>query len=68
MDERQELALRCHDITIGLGNKDVPDFEVITEVGLMVKLALHIRGLPIIPYETLKLAVHHFLSIPPIVM
>lgn len=67
METRQELALRCHDITIGLGNKDVPEFENITELGLMVKLALHIRGLPLIPYETLKLAASHFLNIPPLV-
>jgi len=63
MEKKQEFALRCHDITIGLGNKEVPDFEVITEVGLMVKLALHIRGLSRIPYETLKLAASHFLGI-----
>lgn len=67
LDERQEFALRCHDITIGLGSKDVPDFETLTEIGLMVKLALHIRGLPMISYETLKMAAHHFLGIPPIV-
>ncbi|MGH0425692.1 hypothetical protein [Bacillus pretiosus] len=66
MDNRQEIALRCHDITIGLGNKEVPEFETLTEVGLMVKLALHIRGLPIIPYETLKLAAYHFLNISPL--
>jgi len=67
LDKRQEFALRCHDITIGLGNKEVGDFETITEIGLMVKLSLHIRGLPLIPYQTLKLAAHHFLNIPPIV-
>ncbi|MBU8678817.1 hypothetical protein MOC46_10520 [Bacillus spizizenii] len=61
---RQELALRSHDITIGLGNKQVPEFELLTEIGNMIKLALNIRGLPIIPYTTLKLAAYHFLDIP----
>ncbi|MED4441670.1 hypothetical protein NYE71_31075 [Bacillus sp. FSL K6-0273] len=66
MEKRQELALRCHDITLGLGNKEVAEFETLTEVGLMVKLALHIRGLPLIPYDTLKLASYHFLDIHPL--
>jgi len=66
LDKRQELALRCHDITIGLGKKEVPEFEALTEVGLMVKLALHIRGLPMIQFDTLKLAAHHFLDISPL--
>lgn len=36
---QQSLVLRCHDISIGLGRKDVPEFEVILEAGLMVRLA-----------------------------
>ncbi|MGY6209897.1 hypothetical protein ACXEO8_07955 [Cytobacillus firmus] len=64
MNKRQELALRSHDITIGLGNTQVAEFEALTEVGNMVKLALNIRGLPLIPFETLKLAAFQFLDIP----
>ncbi|NGY80882.1 hypothetical protein F6Y03_01120 [Bacillus megaterium] len=64
MNKNQELALRSHDIITGLGNKEVPEFELLTEIGNMVKLALNIRGLPIIPYDTLKMAAHHFLDIP----
>lgn len=64
LDSRQEIALRSHDISMGLGRKEVPEFETITEVGLMVKLALHIRGLPPIEFNTLKLVAHHFLDIP----
>lgn len=65
MDVRQEIALRCHDISMGLSDKEVPDFDTLTEIGSMVKLALHIRGLPAIKYETLKLVALHFLSISP---
>ncbi|MFB3166567.1 hypothetical protein P5G62_005535 [Neobacillus sp. 179-C4.2 HS] len=64
----QDLALRCHDISVGLGVKDVPDFETLPEVGLMVRLALHIRGLPRIDYEVLKLVAYHYLQISPMVL
>lgn len=66
LNQRQEIALRSHDISQGLGTKEVPEFETLTEIGLMIKLALHIRGLPVIPYNTLKLASHHFLGIHPL--
>ncbi|MED3659762.1 hypothetical protein [Bacillus velezensis] len=66
IDKRQEIALRCHDISIGVGDKMVPDFENLTIIGDMVKLSLHIRGLPPIKYETLKLAAYHFLNISPV--
>ncbi|MDQ0884892.1 hypothetical protein [Peribacillus sp. V2I11] len=34
-DSRQEIALRSHDISIGLGTKEVPEFETLTEVGII---------------------------------
>ncbi|USK82565.1 hypothetical protein LHV56_12050 [Peribacillus frigoritolerans] len=61
----QELALRSHDISIGLGNKVVPDFESLPQVGQMVRLALHIRGLPRIEYDILRLVAYHYLQISP---
>src|SRR5690625_867266 len=61
----EELALRSHDISIGLGNKIVPDFESLPQVGQMVRLALHIRGLPRIEYEILRLVAHQYLQISP---
>lgn len=61
----QELALRSHDISVGLGNKVVPDFESLPQVGQMVRLALHIRGLPRIEYDILRLVAHHYLQITP---
>ncbi|MBS3974141.1 MAG: hypothetical protein KGZ89_04665 [Actinobacteria bacterium] len=66
--KRQELAARCHDIQVSLGNKEVPEFEAIPEIGMAVRLALHLRGLPLIKYDLLKLVSFHFLHIPGVVL
>lgn len=58
------LAVRCHEIQTGLGRTEVPEFERIVLVGMAVRLALHIRGLPPIPFDTIKLVASHFLQIP----
>jgi hypothetical protein len=66
-DERQiappELAARCHEIQVGLGTTEVPEFDQLGLIGMAVRLALHIRGLPAIPFETLKLVAYHYLDI-----
>src|SRR5262245_2828722 len=59
-----DLAARCHEIQVSLGRTEVPEFERLVEVGMAVRLALHIRGLPLIEYEVLKLVANHFLDIP----
>ena len=61
-----ELALRCHEMQVGLGFVEVPEFEYLSIVGMSVRLALHLRGLPLIQYDLLKLVAQHFLSIPPL--
>lgn len=66
--EPKELAIRCHEIQTGLADKVVNDFEQLTLVGSAVRLALHIRGLPAIEYEKLKLVASHFLSISPLAL
>jgi hypothetical protein len=58
------VIMRCQEIQTTLGSYEVPDFETIPELGMATRLALHIRGLPIIKYETLKLVASHFLNIP----
>lgn len=58
-----ELSARCHEIQTGLGTTEVPDFDTLTTIGMAVRLALHIRGLPAIPFEVLKLVAYHFLGI-----
>ena len=60
---RSDLAVRCHEIQTGLGRTEVPEFEQIVLVGMAVRLALHIRGLPPISFEILKLVASHFLQI-----
>lgn len=59
-----EIAARCHEIQTGLRLNEVPEFETLTLVGMAVRLALHIRGLPVVNYETLRLVANHFLGIP----
>jgi len=65
---RAKLAARCHEIQTCLTDKNVPEFETIIEIGMAVRLALHIRGLPQITYETLKLVASHYLGISSLVL
>jgi hypothetical protein len=58
-----ELAARCHEIQVGLGTTEVPEFDQLALVGMAVRLALHIRGLAAIPYEVVKLVGYHYLDI-----
>lgn len=61
-----ELAARCHEIQVGLGTTEVPEFDQLSLIGMAVRLALHIRGLPAIPFEVVKLVGYHYLEIPPL--
>jgi hypothetical protein len=62
--EHSELAARCHEIQVSLGTTDVPEFDRLVEIGMAVRLALHIRGLPLIKYDVLRLVANHYLDIP----
>ena len=57
-------VIRCNEIQTALGAMEVPEFETIPELGMAAKLALHIQGLTIVKYETLKLVANHYLKIP----
>lgn len=59
-----EIAARCHEVQTGLGSTNVPEFDNVTLIGMAVRLALHIRGLPAISFEIVKLVGYHFLGIP----
>lgn len=59
-----DIAARCHEVQVGLGTTEVPEFDNLTLVGMAVRLALHIRGLPAIPYDVVRLVGYHFLNIP----
>lgn len=67
MDKKIAVA-RCHEIQLAIRDKEVPRFESIPEIGMAVQLALHIRGLPIIEYEILKLVASAMLGIPRLVV
>lgn len=58
-----DLAARCHEIQVGLGTTEVPEFDQLSLVGMAVRLALHIRGLTAIPFEVVKLVGYHYLDI-----
>ena len=66
MVDQSATVIRCHEIQTTLGSYEVPEFETIPELGMASRLALHIRGLPLIKYNTLKLVANHFLNIPSI--
>ena len=59
------LAVRCHDITVSLDNKQSADFDQLIVLGMAVRLALHLRGVPAVPYELLKQVALHIFHIPP---
>lgn len=62
--DKQIAVARCHEIQLAIKDKEVPRFETIPEIGMAVQLALHIRGLPVIEYELLKLVASTMLGIP----
>ena len=66
--KKQAFAARCSDIQVSLGAKEVPEFEALTEIGMAVRLALHLRGLPLVKYDVLRLVASHFLNIPAIAL
>ena len=63
-----EIAARCHEIQTGLGMVEVPEFENLRMVGMAVRVALHIRGLPNTNYDTLRLVSTHLLGIPAVAL
>ena len=59
-----DLAVRCHEIQVGLSGMEVPEFDQLVLIGMAVRLALHIRGLPSIDFKVLKLVGYRYLDIP----
>lgn len=62
--DRKIAVARCHEIQLAIRDKEVARFESIPEIGMAVQLALHIRGLPLLEYEKLKLVASTMLNIP----
>lgn len=58
------LAEFAHDVQVALPRTDVPEFDVLREVGMATTLAIHLRGLPEIPYTLLRMTSDHYFDIP----
>lgn len=63
-DTPAQVAVRCHEIQVCMGGLETADFEAVLEVGMAVRLALHMQGLPFIEYEVLRKVAVHYLGIP----
>ncbi len=59
------IALRAHDITVCLENSSVPDFDLLSLLGMGVRLALHLRGVQAISYNIVRNVAVYLLAIPP---
>src|SRR5271166_6692744 len=68
LEPRVITAVRCHDITVSLGNKQVTDLDKVVLVGMAVRLALHLRGVPAVSYDLVKLVALQLLHIPPLAL
>lgn len=66
--KEEQIASKCYDIQVSLSGKEVPEFELIPKIGMMVSLALHLRGLPIIDYDKLRLVSSYYFKIPPLLL
>jgi hypothetical protein len=60
-----DLAVRCHDVAISLDGKQVAEFDNLVLIGMAVKLALQLRGIPAVEYGLLRKVALHLLKIPP---
>lgn len=60
----QEIAVRAHDITVCLERTSVSDFDELTKLGMAVRLALHLRGVPAVTYTLLREVAIHLLDFP----
>lgn len=58
------IAVRAHDITVSLEGTSVPDFEILSTLGMAVRLSLHLRGVQALPYTTVRNVAVYLLAIP----
>lgn len=63
-----KVAEFAFDLHAGLSAFQVPDFDDLHKVGMAATLAIHIKGLGEIPYETLRNVSDHFMGIPSIAL
>ena len=60
----QEIAVRAHDITVCLERTTVPEFELLHTLGMAARLALHLRGVQAVKYDTIKNVATYILDFP----
>ncbi|MDA8484776.1 hypothetical protein NNO07_17040 [Pseudomonas resinovorans] len=62
--DRKIAVARCHEIQLAMKDKEAARLERIPEIGMAVQLALHIRGLPLLDYQLVKLVATTLIGIP----
>lgn len=60
----REIAEFAFDLHTGLSALQVSEFDDLQTVGMAATLAIHLKGLGEIPYETLRKVSDHFMAIP----
>lgn len=62
--DRKIAVARCHEIQLAMKDIEAARLERIPEIGMAVQLALHIRGLPLLDYQLVKLVATTLIGIP----
>lgn len=62
--DKTKVAEFSYDLHSALGDYETPELDYLKTLGMAATLAVHIRGLGEIPYETLKLASFHYFKVP----
>ncbi|MDR2216551.1 MAG: hypothetical protein LBE59_12040 [Nevskiaceae bacterium] len=60
----RETAEFAYDLHAGLSALAIPEFDHLHEIGMAATLAVHLKGLGEVDYETLRKVSDHFMSIP----
>jgi len=62
--EPKEIAIRAHDISVSMENASVPEYDLLSIIGMAVRLSLHLRGVPAISYDVVRQVAVYLLDIP----
>ncbi len=66
MTNKDEVAVRSHDVLVTSGRSRASEFDSLINIGAAVRLAINLRGMPPIRYELLRdIAVHRLGLQPP---
>jgi len=58
----EDVAIRAHDIAVCLQSDSVAEFDLLTTLGMAVRLALHLRGVPAVSYSVIRQVAVYFLD------